>query len=550
MPTRLNILAAILAAGVSVTAASAAELTPTQMGGELTIASTNPPPNWNPISAIGDITTNRQQQWPLYPHAFLTETDASLTLNEALLVSAGVVSTDPMIVEYVIRDEAVWSDGTPITAADFEYTQNVQDPAICADCKPAFTSGYELISKIESDNDGKTVRLTFDTPYAPWQTLFPYILPAHVAASYGDLATSFNVGLTDNVPTISGGPYQVESYDDGISMTLVKNPKWYGQPAQLDVVRVRYITSIGEQVTALQNGEIDVVYGGATLDTIEQVNQMFDVTVDVGPTLTYYHFGLKAAGEPMADLALRQAIAKALDIADMTMRTVGQYVETAEPMTSSAYIPNQTVGGILAEQDNTGATGVGTGDIEGAIALLEAGGYTLVDGKLHDASGAPVRDLKILTYSVDPIRVQLAELAQATLGKLGITAVIDAADRSRYTPEARAGNFDIYVTATALDLGASALSQWYETGAARNYFNYSSAEVDALFDEISVSLDDATTVELTNEVDRALLSDAVVVPLFPITNMAVYSDRFANIFNNPSKYGTTMNIEQWGLKAE
>jgi peptide/nickel transport system substrate-binding protein len=544
------LLSASLVASVASTAVFAAELTPTKMGGELTIASTNSPPSWNPISAIGDITTNRQQQWPLYPHAFLTETDASLTINKALLVSAEVVSADPMIIEYVIRDEAVWSDGTPITAADFEYTQSVQDPKACADCKPAFTTGYELISKVEADNGGKIVRLTFTTPYAPWRTLFPYILPAHVAATYGDLATSFNVGFADNVPTVSGGPYQVEGYEDGISLTMTKNLKWYGLPAQLDVVRTRYITSIGEQVTALQNGEIDAIYGGATLDTVEQVDQMFGVTVDVGPTLTYYHFGLKAAGEPMADLALRQAITKALDIADMTMRTVGQYVESAEPMTSAAYIPNQTVGGLPAEQNNTASTGVGTGDIEGAIALLEAGGYTLANGKLQDANGKPVRDLKILTYGVDPIRVQLAELAQATLAKLGITAVIDAADRSRYTPEARAGNFDIYVTATALDLGASALGQWYHTGAARNYFNYSSAEVDALLADISVTLDDAKTIELTNELDRLLLADGVVVPLFPITNMAVYSDRFANIFNNPSKYGTTMNVEQWGLKAD
>ena len=102
----------------------------------------------------------------------------------------------------------------------------------------------------------------------------------------------------------------------------------------------------------------------------------------------------------------------------------------------------------------------------------------------------------------------------------------------------------------ALDLGALSLAQWYQTGAARNYFGYSSEVVDDLVAEISVTLDDARTVELTNELDRALLEDGIVVPLFPITNMAVYSDRFANIFVNPSKYGTTMNVEEWGLRAE
>lgn len=524
---------------------AAADLKPVVDGGELIIASTVPPPNWNPLTATGDVTSNRQQQWPLYPHPFLTGTDGSVTLNAQFLESAQVVSQDPMVVEYVIRDEAVWSDGTPITAADFDYTQKVQDPAACPDCLAAFTQGYDLVTSLESGDNGKTVRVTFEKPFAPWQTLFPYILPAHVAATYGDLATSFNKGLAENVPTVSGGPYMVAGYEDGVVMTLVKNPAWYGNPAHLDTIHVRYIAGIGEQITALQNGEIGAVYGGATLDTVEQVKQMTGVTVELGPTLTYYHFGLKASGEPLGDPVLRQAIAKAMDIADMTHRTVGQYVENAEPMTSAAYIPGQP-----AEEDNTGAVGVGGGDVEGALALLASAGYTVADERLHAPGGAVLRDIEILTYSSDPLRMQLAELAQAQLAKIGITATIDAADRTRYSPDARAGNFDIYATATALDLGAMSLAQWYQTGAARNYFGYSSETVDRLIDEISVTLDDAKTVGLTNELDRALLADGVVIPLYPITNMAVYADRYANIFVNPSKYGTTMNIEEWGLKAK
>jgi len=543
-PARL-LAALALPLALAPLAAPAADAVAVRDGGEMILASTNPPPNWNPVTATGDITTNRQQQWPLYPHPFLTGTDAAVTVNTQFLVSAAVVSQDPMIVEYVIRDEAVWSDGTPITVEDFRYTQAVQDPRACADCKAAFTQGYDLVSAIETNDTGKLVRITFAKPFAPWKTLFPYILPAHVARTYGDLATSFNSGLADNVPKVSGGPYMVAAYENGVVMTLVKNPAWYGNPAHLDTIRIRYIASVGEQITALQNGEIDAVYGGATLDTVEQVNSMDGVSVEIGPTLTYYHFSLKASGDVMGDAVLRQAIARALDIADMTRRTVGQYVESAEPMTSAAYIPGQA-----GLEDNTGATGMGGGDVEGAIAHLKAAGYTLVDGKLHKPDGTALRDLEILTYSVDPIRVQLAELAQAQLARIGITAFIDAADRSRYTPDARAGNFDIYTTGTALDLGAMSLAQWYQTGAARNYFGYSSAEVDRLIDEVSVTLDDARTVALTNELDRALLADGIIVPLFPTINMAVYDEAYANIFVNPSKYGTTMNVEEWGLKAD
>jgi peptide/nickel transport system substrate-binding protein len=516
-------------------------------GGALVLATTLPPPSWNPLTVNGDITTNRQQQWPLYPHAFLIGRDAGVTLNTDLLSSARIVSADPMVVEYVIKPAAVWSDGVPITADDFSYTQAVQDPKRCPTCRAAITQGYDDITNVGSADGGKTVRVSFAKPYSSWRTLFPYILPAHVATAYGDLATSFNVGLSQTVPKVSGGPYLVTAYQKGVVLSLGRNPRWYGGPAHLETIRFRYIASIGEQVTALQNGEIDALVGGATLDTIEQVQQTDGVTVDVGPTLTYYHFSLKAAGDVMGSKPLRQAIVRALSNADMTRRTLGQYVKQARPMSSAAYIPGQKVAGIAAAHDNTGATGVGSGDIAGALGVLKAAGYTIVDGHLHLPGGAPMRSIRVLTYANDPIRVQLAELAQAQLALIGITVVINSADGSRYNAEAQAGNFDLYATGTALDEGAQSLAQWYKSGGARNYFGYSSPAVDTLIDKISVTLDDAEAVRLTNQLDLALLNDAVVVPLFPVTNIVVLSSKYANIFVNPSKYGSTMNIQDWGL---
>lgn len=547
---RTTALATLVAMAGTAFPAIAADVTPVKDGGELVFTVSSAPPNWNPVTAKGDLTGNRQLQWPIYPHPFLTTTDAEVVLNEALLVSAGIVQQDPMVVEYVIRDEAVWSDGTPISAADFIYTQQVQDPKACGECLPAFTQGYELVTETWASENGKTVRFTLSEPFGLWKTLFPYILPAHIASTYGDLKTSFNEGLTVNVPQFSGGPYQVESYQDGVVLTLAKNPNWYGEPAKLDKVHFRFIASVSEQVTALQNGEVGALYGAASLDTVEHVQQLDSVSLELGPTLTYFHFSLKASGDAMEDVVLRQAITRALDSSDMTRRTLGQYVEGAEAMTSGAYIPGQAAGGEIAYRDNTGKTGVGSGDVEGSIALLEGAGYKIVDGALHKPDGTPVRSLEILTYSIDPIRMQLAELAQAQLAKLGITTFIDAADRARYSPESQAGNFDIFVTGTALDLGALSLAQWYATNGARNYYGYSSEIVDDLVAKVSVSLDDAEVVELTNQLDVALLEDGMVVPLFPVFNMAVFNDQYANIFVNPSKYGTTMNIEQWGVRAE
>ncbi|WP_166350308.1 ABC transporter family substrate-binding protein [Phytoactinopolyspora limicola] len=514
-------------------------------GGTLTIAATSPIVDWNPLSAAGDTTGQRQQQWPLYPHPFLTNPDTTVVVNEALLVSAEVIADDPMTVEYRIQPDAVWSDGTPITVDDFAYTQAVQDPAQCPECSAAFTEGYSLINTVDGSDDGRTVTMVFDEPFAPWQSLFNYILPAHVADSYGDLATSFNEGFSTNVPAVSGGPYVVEDYTDGVSMTMVKNPEWYGEPAHLDTIITRYITGQGEQVTALQNGEVQLVYQTPTLDTLEQVRTMSGMTVTMGSTLTYYHLGMKTTGDVMSDPALRTAIATALDFEDMRTRTIGQFAPDQPLMKSSVHIPGQVVGDIDAYRENTDVVGMGIGDIEAAISVLEDAGYTLDGDQLVLPDGSPLRELTFLTLATDDLRMELAQIAQQQLRPLGITIVIDPADGSRYSPALRDGSFDIMATGTALDLGPLSMQQWYGTDAPRS-FGYSSAEADRLLAEASSELDPARQVELMNELDLTLLGDGVVMPLFASPWMAVHPDEYRNIFVNPSKYGTTMNVEQWG----
>lgn len=209
---------------------------PAKDGGSLTMASASPVKDWNPLSVGGDSAGQRSIQGPLYPHPFITGPDWITNLNEALLISAEVTKSDPMTVVYQIQPDAVWSDDIPISADDFIYTQAVQDPDRCAECKAAFTAGYDLIKEVTGSEDGKTVTMVYEKPFAQWQALFPFLLPKHIADGYGDMATSFNVGFGTNVPAFSGGPYIVSGQQEGISLTLGKNPKWYGDPAHLDEV--------------------------------------------------------------------------------------------------------------------------------------------------------------------------------------------------------------------------------------------------------------------------------------------------------------------------
>ncbi len=536
------------AKGASGAGASApASVAAVKPGGKLTIAAGADFTNFNPLSAAGDTTGQRQQQWPFYPHPFLTTPEGAIVVNDAFLESAKVISPSPMKVEYKIKKTAVWSDGTPITAADFQYTQFVQDPKKCKECKAAFTEGYSSMTDIASADDGRTVTITFAKPFAQWQVLFNYILPAHVAKTYGTEVVAFNDGFTKEPPKVSGGPYVVSDYKKGISMTMSKNPKWYGKPANLDTIVTRYISGQGEQLTALQNGEVDMVYQTPTQDTMNQAKALQGVTVKVGAIWTYYHLGMKTTGDIMSDAALRKGIAQAINLADIRTRTVGQFANEIPLMKSAAFVPGQKYQGVAAYQETTDKLKVGTGDTKAALATLEAAGYKLVDGKLTK-NGVAVRSLSMLTLSTDQLRMQMAQLVQSQLKQIGLTVTIDPADSARYSTALRAGSFDIMATGTALDLGSLSLAQWYDTKGARS-FGYSNPEADKLFAQAETEVDPAKLVALMNKIDETLIGDGVVLPLFATPYMAVYKNTFTNIFVNPSKYGTTMNVEEWGQKS-
>ncbi|MFT4028785.1 MAG: ABC transporter family substrate-binding protein [Protaetiibacter sp.] len=519
-----------------------------QQGGTLTFASSADMRDWNPLSAAGDNSSQRQMQMPMYPHPFLADADGTLELNDALLVSAEMTETEPMTVVYVIQDDAVWSDETPISADDFIYTQAVQDPDQCPDCSAAFTSGYSEIESVTGSEDGKVVTVVFETPFAQWEALFPFLLPAHIAAEYGTLAESFNEGFSKNVPAFSGGPFIIRSYEAGVSLIIDRNPQWYGDPVPLDSVVIVFIAGQGEQVTALQSGEVDLIFQNPSVDTLAQIEAMPDVDYDMGSNQTYYHMGMKVTGDVMGDAALRQAIYHALDVEDIRLRTIGQYAPDHPLMRSAVYLVDQEYQGVSAYRPNADEVGVGVGDTDAAIEILEDAGYEIVEGDLIGPDGSPVRDLVYLTYANDQLRMDIAQIAQQQLAEIGITLVIDAADSSRYSTALFDGTWDMMVTATALDLGPVSLEPWYGTDGARN-IGFSDPEVDRLLAEAAAELDPERQVEIMNELDLILLEAGVVIPLFTTPQIAAFRDTFTGIEVITSKYGITSNINQWALRG-
>ena len=96
-------------------------------GGEVTYASDQEPTGWNPNTGNDSLAALAYMGKLVYPQSFITMPDFTVEPDENLLVSAEQTSDDPQTIEYKLNPDAVWSDGTPISADDYVYNWKIQN---------------------------------------------------------------------------------------------------------------------------------------------------------------------------------------------------------------------------------------------------------------------------------------------------------------------------------------------------------------------------------------------------------------------------------------
>ncbi|HLU58978.1 MAG TPA: ABC transporter family substrate-binding protein [Pseudonocardia sp.] len=524
-----------------------------QQGGTITFAIEKNIPNWNINSSEGNVFEPALAIKTLLPWTFTTTPDLKMVLNENVLVSAEQTSTSPQTIVYEIRPEAVWNDGTPITADDFVFQWKTMNGKDCPGCAAAQNAGYDQIESITGSNDGKTVTVVFGTPYADWKNLFASgtpLYPAHIAAQQGDLNTPEGLqaawdwfGAT--VPTYSGGPFQVESWQDNVALTLVPNPSWYGETKpKLDKLIMRVITDATQEPIALQNDEVQVVYPQPQVDLVEQLENIPGVSQYQGLGLTWEHLDLNLANEFLADEALRDAIFVATDVQAIIDSTVGQFNEEVTPLKSHMFVPGQEGFEEYLPPEQ------GSGDIERARQILTEAGYTNIgEGQqLTTPDGRAVPPLRIRYTVGNAIRQTTVELIQAQVRPLGLNLEIVPTDDLGETTDS--GDYDLIVFAWVQTPASFSNAQqtWLSTSES-NYGQYNNPEVDRMLNEAATSTDLEAARNLLNEAGAILAEDSYVLPLYQKPTIIAARDDVANARNNSSLDGPTYNVEEWGLRA-
>ncbi|ORV16497.1 ABC transporter family substrate-binding protein [Mycobacterium celatum] len=469
-------------------------------GGNLRLALTSFPENFNELNIDGNTADVGSIVAPTLPGAFITQPDGSLKLNTDYFTNVELTSTTPQVVTYTINPKAVWSDGTPIT---WEDLKSMVDACSGRDKRYLIASraGFERVQSVTRGRDDRQAVVTFAEPYAEWRGMFAGGMQPRSMTANPDV---FNKGQL-NAPGPSAGPFIVTTIDRTAQrIVLTRNPRWWGARPRLDSITFLVLDSTAV-IPALQNNAIDAA-GVATLDDMVTAARTPGIVIRSAPAPTWYHLTFNGApGSILADEKLRLAICRGID--RQAIVDVVQHGLTGHPAPLNNHV---YVAGQVGYQNNSGPCAYNPDQARGD---LDALGWKL-NGAVREKDGKQlvIRDV---FYDGQSAR-QIALVAQQNLAKIGVKLLLDPKPGTGFfSQHVSVGDFDITQfgwVGNAFPL--SALPQIYTSDGDSNFGKIGNREIDAKIEQTLSELDPDKARALANQVDMMIWQEGFNLPLF------------------------------------
>jgi peptide/nickel transport system substrate-binding protein len=443
------------------------------------------------------------------PGAFRVGPD--LALRPYLVSHVEVKKTPPFTLTYHIRPEARWSDGTPVSAADFVFTHKASLTA-GDDLFGGYAVGLAQVADVRA-LDLKTVRVVLRSRYGGWRNLFPYVLPKHALAG-ADFGFVFNEGIDDprTGRPIGSGPWLVRGWERGRAITFERNPRfWEGRPAYLARLVLRFRMSNEEAIEGLRRGELDLVHGLVyTVDETREARRLAGVRVRVqfkaGSGWDLLSFRVRAPGHPALRIKLvRRAIAHAIDRAALVRAQVpaadrrNAAIDSAQFATSSRhYQPNWSIYGYRPKESRR---------------LLAQAGCRPGADKIYVCAGERL-SLRGFTFANQPYRGEALRIISEQLLRAGIEVrpVFGPFGTLRQIMES--GEVDLALFAYTRPSDEPGMNQILRCNGIVNVTGYCQRLVDRDLDEAERVLDVDQRANVLNRVDARVALDVPLLPLF------------------------------------
>lgn len=376
---------------------------------------------------------------------------------------------DPLTWTFHLRQDVEFSDGTPLTAHDVKASL---DRLISLE--KALTPLFTAVTETRVDDD--------------------HTFTIETSEPLGTLLASMSlvfIGQAENMDDesywlspVGTGPFTVEEYVADDHVDMVRNDDYWGEEAQLDTITITNMPEIAAKITALQNGEIDVM---TTIppDQIGGVDGVDDIEYVATDSFQYYFIWFNHNNEPFDDPLVRQAMWHAVDVDGIVTDLYGDDATTA-----GAPIAQAVFGAPDMDQYEY--------DPERARDLLAEAG--LPDG--FSASMQWPRE-------GGPNIRALGQAFISAWADVGITIEPLEKERAQWLEDFGSMNWDLNMQTNATGTGDAdfTLNRLYTCEADR--LGYCNPELDSLLGQARASLDQAEREDLYAQASQIIWDDAI-----------------------------------------
>lgn len=510
-------------------------------GGRIVFANTGGFDTLNPFVTKG--TPPWQWRFLGYESLMGRSLDEPFTLY-GLLAESVKTAPDRSWVEFTLRPEAKFSDGSPVTVEDVIWSYET----LGTKGHLRYRGFWGQVDQIESVGE-RGIRISFNNDN-PELALLAGMRPILKKAQW-DGADFANAPLAE-IP-VGSGPYTVAAFDAGRSVTLQRNPDYWGAN-----IPFRRGTMNFDQIVLEFFGDASVAFEAFKAGTVTVMRE-----TNADSWATQYDFPAVARGDvvkselshgrptgmtgfvmnsrraPLDDWRVRDALLHAFNfefindtVTGGSQPRINSYFDNSElgmrPGPAEGAVrdlllpfqdtlpPGAIEGYALPESDGTARN---RGNLRRAADLLTQAGWPVVDGQRRGADGQPLT-LTVVLRQGDTDSQGIVNIYAQALERLGIALRIDRVDNAQYAAREASQDFDITTFRRDLSLSPGNEQRLYWGSAqadqpgSRNLMGVKSPAVDAMIDALLGASDHAGLVAATRALDRVLMAGRYVIPLW------------------------------------
>ena len=460
------------------------------------------------------------------------------------------VSDDGLTWTFHMRDGLKWSDGSDLTAADFEYSfKRLASPdtaAPYAETVVGMIDGYQdAIGNPDADGntttdpdwdalnvhaseDGKTLTVQLSYPCSYFDKLASFVATSPVQQA--TVEANGDAWCTEPDTYVCNGPYMITEWTPSERIVLSKNPYyvggWDSSKIVSDTITLLLLEDSSASYAAYNSGEAQLVKDVPTdeIPSLTRVEDGGDFYLD--EIMGTYYISLNDQEEPFTDVRVRKALSLAID-RDYVANTIMQGIYTPAAALVGPGIVDEN--GYFMDNANGGEPYISDdyeANLEEAKSLLAEAGYP-------DGEGFPT-----ITYSANDsgYHIPVAEYLQQAWGELGITMNIDKVEWSSFIPMRRAGDYDISRNGWSMDYNdPSNMLELFTTNNGNNDGKYANPEFDQVIEDSRVA-DKTTHFEKLHEAEDILMNDAACIPVAYYNDFWLQSPSLKGTWHSPYGY--------------